>query len=78
MLHGTHLQKKERLELGEPLISLKLTTGNVTPILASLAQGLIDVLDVASVGPSIIKTKGEEQEKGYWSKKVCFLTKRPT
>lgn len=39
-------QTKKRLKSGEPLITLKLATGNVTPILVSLARGLIDVLDI--------------------------------
>lgn len=59
----THRQK--RLKSGEPLITLKLATGNITSILVSLAQGLIDVLDIgeSSTRPTI--TKDKKEEKGY-------------
>lgn len=41
--HGAHL--KDSPVLGEPLCGLKLATENITPIPASLEQGLNDTLD---------------------------------
>lgn len=71
---------KKLSDLSELLVTLKLATGNLTPILASLVRRLNDVLDlgVTSSRPKIVKTKDKEEKRGYWPKKVCFLTKRAT
>lgn len=41
--HGAHLE--DWPVLGKPLRRFKMATENITPILASLKQGLTDILD---------------------------------